>query len=285
MPVGSTRAAPRSVAADAPHLADGDLVPYGPDRGSVPVNQWPIVVEGHVSIEAVLTAGQRHVHRIWARRPGDRRLGRMRALARDRDVLIDEVEPELIDELAAGRSHGGVIALVGPRQTRSVRELLAEVGEGSLVVMLDGIEDPFNFAQAVRALYAAGVGGLVVRRSWETATGVVLRASAGTSELLPTATTGSADEAAAESRLAGMRVLCAVDDASADEIDAADLRGGVFLLIGGERRGVTRSFIDDADGLVRIGYGRPDAPALGAAGAAAIIGFAALRQRRGSDGG
>ncbi|HVM24562.1 MAG TPA: TrmH family RNA methyltransferase [Candidatus Limnocylindrales bacterium] len=270
-----------SVADEAPYLGEGELVPYGPDRGAVPVNQWPMVVEGHVSVEAVLAAGERHVHRIWARRPGDRRLGRLRALARERGVLIDEVELELIEELAAGRTHGGVIALVAARRTRSVRELAAQVGEGSLVVMLDGIEDPYNFGQAVRALYAAGVDGLVIRRSWETATGTVLRASAGTSELLPTATSLSADEAAADCRLAGMRVLCAVSDASADEVHDADLRGGVFLLIGGERRGVTRSFVDEADGLVRIGYGREDAPALGAAGAAAVIAFEALRQRRG----
>jgi 23S rRNA (guanosine2251-2'-O)-methyltransferase len=270
-----------SVADEAPWLAEGDLVPFGPDRGSVPVNQWPMVLEGHVSVEAALTGGKRHVHRIWARRPGDRRLGRMRALARDANVLIDEVEPEIIDELASGRTHGGVIGLVGPRRTVSVQSLLAEVGEGSLVVMLDGIEDPFNFGQAVRALYAAGIDGLVVRRSWETAVATVTRASAGTSELLPTATTASADDAAADARMRGFRIACAVSaDEDAVELHAADLTGGVFLLIGGERRGVTRSFVDGADVLVRVGYGRADAPELGAATAAAIIGFEALRQRR-----
>jgi len=272
-----------SVADDAPWLAEGDLVPFGPDRGAVPVNQWPMVLEGHVSVEAALQAGERRVHRIWARRPGDRRLGRLRALARERDVVIEPIEPELIDELAAGRSHGGVIALVAPRRSHSVPALLAEVGEGSLVVMLDGIEDPFNFGQAARALYAAGVDGLVVRRSWETAVGTVTRASAGASELLPTATAESADAAAAECRLAGMRVACAVADADAVEVHAADLSGGLFLLIGGERRGVTRSFVESADQRVRIGYGREDAPELGAAAAAAIIGFEALRQRRGGE--
>ena len=52
-----------------------------------------MVIEGHVSVEAALEAGIRHVHRVWATRPGDRRLGRLRALARERGVLIDAVEP------------------------------------------------------------------------------------------------------------------------------------------------------------------------------------------------
>jgi len=241
----------------------------------------PRVVEGHLSVEAVLEGGVRPVERIWAVRPGDRRFGRLRALARERDVLIDAVDSDRIEELAAGRSHGGVIGLVGERRERSVDALLAEVGEGSLLVALDGIEDPFNFGQAVRALYAAGVDGLVVRRSWESALATVTRASAGATELLPTAHTASIEEAAESARTAGQRVVCAVADADATEVHDADLTGGLLIVIGGERRGVTRSFVSRADDLIRIGYGRTRAPDLGAAAAAAIIGFEALRQRRG----
>ena len=116
-----------TVAAEAPYLAEGDFIPYGPDRGSIPVNQWPMLAEGHVSVEAVLEAGVRPVQRVWAVRPGDRRLGRLRALAHERGVIIDRVEAEIIDELASGRTHGGVIALVGARRERSVPDLLAEV--------------------------------------------------------------------------------------------------------------------------------------------------------------
>ncbi len=155
----------------------------------------------------------------------------------------------------------------------------SEVGEGAFIVMLDGIEDPFNHGQAVRALFAAGVDGLVVRRSWETALAVVTRASAGASELMPTATAVDPEEAAEVCHAAGMRVACAVADAEAVELHQADLRGGLLLLIGGERRGVTRSVVEGADLLVRIGYGRERAPDLGAAAAAAVIGFEALRQR------
>lgn len=267
---------------DAPFLTEGDLIPYGPDRGAIGVNQWPMKVEGHLSVEACLEAGVRRVRRIWAVRPGDRRFGRLRALARERGVTIELVEATVIDELASGRSHGGVIALVGPRAEVTVGSMLAEVGEGSLVVMLDGIEDPFNFGQAARALYAAGVGALVTRRSWETALSTVTRSSAGATELMPTATADSVEDAADACRRFGMRVAVAVGSGDATELSDADLTGGLFVLIGGERRGVTRSFVDQADLRVGIGYGRADAPALGAATSAAIIGFEALRQRRGS---
>jgi 23S rRNA (guanosine2251-2'-O)-methyltransferase len=76
-----------------------------------------------------------------------------------------------------------------------------------------------------------------------------------------------------------MRVAVAVADEDAEDLSVADLTGGLFLLIGGERRGVTRSFIEQADQRIRITYGRERAPDLGAATSAAIIGFEALRQR------
>jgi 23S rRNA (guanosine2251-2'-O)-methyltransferase len=239
-----------------------------------------LILEGHVSVEAALEAGVRPVDRIWATRPGHHRFRRLRALARERDVVIDAVEADRVEDIAAGHSHGGVLAFVGSRRTLSVQSLLAEVGDRALVVMLDGIEDPFNYGQAVRALYAAGVDGLVVRRDWETALTTVTRASAGATELLPTASVASAAEAAEACRAAGMRVAVAVADADAVDLAAADLGGGLFVLIGGERRGVTRSFVDRADLHVRVPYGRPGAPALGATTAAAVIAFEALRQRR-----
>ena len=153
-------------------------------------------------------------------------------------------------------------------------------GYGSLV-MLDGIEDPYNLGQALRAVYAAGVDGLIVRaRSWERAAGIVARASAGASELLPTAAVTSPEEAAEQCRGAGLTVACATTRSDATFVHDANLAVPLLLLVGGERRGVTRSFTDSADLLLRIPYGRRGAHALGAATSAALLAFEALRQRR-----
>jgi 23S rRNA (guanosine2251-2'-O)-methyltransferase len=242
------------------------------------------VLEGHLSVEAALQAGARPVHRILAVRPGDRRLGRLRTLARERGVIIERGTEEEVAALASGRTHGGVVAVVGPRRHLSIDELLATAGPTPFLVMLDGIEDPYNFGAAVRALYAADVDGVVVReRSWESAAGVVGRASAGAAELMRTATVASAEAAADASRQHGLRVLCAAAGPEAVPMFGVDLRGPSFVLIGGERRGITRSFLAGADLLVAVPYGRPDAPPLGTAAAAALIAFEALRQRSASE--
>ena len=268
------------VADELPYLSDGDLLPFGEDRRRSPLLAWPTVLEGHRSIEAVLESGTRQVHALLATRPGDPRLRRLRALARERGVALRAAGTSLIEALASGSTHGGVVAVVGPRAYLSLDELLERMTSAPLLVMLDGVEDPFTFGQAVRALYAAGVDGLIVPgRVWESAAAIVARASAGTSEQLPTARAIGPEEAADRCREAGLRVLCAATTPEAAAVDEVDLSGGCLVVIGGERRGITRSFLVGCDVQIAIPYGRPEAPTLGAAAAAAVIAFEARRQR------
>jgi 23S rRNA (guanosine2251-2'-O)-methyltransferase len=241
----------------------------------------PVVLEGRISIEAALTAGVRPVSEVLAIEPGDRRLAVLRRIAAEHEVPIRRVTPAVLRGLVTGQTHGGVVALAGERRYLEITELLGPAASDGFVVMLDGLEDPYNFGQAVRSLFAAGVDGLVLRaRSWESAAAVVTRASAGATELLPTAVVATPEEAADAARRVGLQVACASTRANGTWIHEADLVRGTFLLVGGERRGITRSFIDQADLLLRIPYGRRGAHALGAAVSAALIGFEALRQRR-----
>ena len=142
------------------------------------------------------------------------------------------------------------------------------------------MEDPFNFGASVRALYAAGADGLVLRpRNWLSAAGTVARASAGASELIPTALAETAAEAAAFFRARGLQVACATDERGSVSLYDADLTVPLFLLLGGEKRGITRSFLDQADLKLRIPYGRAMPHSLGTASATAVIAFEIMRQR------
>ena len=236
-------------------------------------------MEGHVSVEAAILGRNRPIEALYLRKGKmPRSMYQLRALAERFDIPV-AVEDELFFvENAGGQSHGGVLAKVGPRRFCKLPELLAG-HERPFIVMLDGIEDPFNFGQAVRALYASGVDGLVVRsRNWLTATAVVTRASAGATELMPTAVAETALEAAAHYRANGLRIACTARE-SARSIYEADLTKAMFLLIGGEKRGITRSFLEQSDVRLEIPYGRTFERSLGAASSTAVIAFEQLRQR------
>lgn len=239
------------------------------------MSEW-LWVAGMIAVESVLRAESREmrvIHSTFDR--FDSRMARLNRLARERGVAIEAQSPDALAALVDSESHGGVAAQVGPRRMSPLDDLIA--GQSPVVVMLDGVEDPFNFGQAVRSLYAAGIDGLIVRpRNW-LSVGTAVRASAGATEFMPVAEAKSAEVAAEALRVRGLRVAVAAEDGR--PMGEVDLRGPLLLVIGGEKRGVTRSFQRTADLRVRIPYGRPFAHALGTTGAAAVLAFEVMRQR------
>jgi len=237
-------------------------------------------LEGVISIEAALQSGSRKIDAILVQQGLHKaRVERLLRTAAAAAIKIERVAPQVIGEHSGGTSHGGVVARVGPRRFQELEELIAG-SPNPFVAMLDGIEDPFNFGQAIRALYAAGADGLVVRsRSWLSAVSVVARSSAGASERMPTAWVENALDAASFFESQGVTVACATDKQAISVYDA-DLSVPIFLLVGGERRGITRSFLERAKLRLRIPYGREFPMSLGAAPSTAVIAFEIMRQRR-----
>ncbi len=239
-------------------------------------------LEGFISVQAALQGGHRTVHGIQLRAgKEDGQTRHLTQTARRLGIPLTRVSAAEIERLAGGKTHGGVLAQVGPYQFAALGRLTAETPVAApFIAMIDGVEDPFNFGSSVRALYAAGADGLVVRsRNWLSAAGVVARASAGTSELIPTAIAETASDAAEFFRASGLVIACATDEPGSISVYDADLTRPLFLLIGGEKRGITRSFLDRADLKLRIPYGRPLPHSLGTASASAILAFEIMRQR------
>lgn len=239
------------------------------------------ILEGVVSVSAALHAQNRTIHAIYIRQDRqDMAVARLETLAHAAGISVQRVDDGVIGQYARGRTHGGVVAMAGPRRYLRTTNL----GTGTpcpFIVMLDGLEDPFNFGHAVRALYAAGADGLVVRaRNWLHADGILLKASAGATDLMPTAVTESPVAAAHTLRRKGLTIACAVRDRNAIPMHQAHLSGPLFLIIGGEKRGVSRATRDVADYLVQIPYDRTFGPSLGLAAAATALAFEVMRQRR-----
>lgn len=183
---------------------------------------------------------------------------------------------DVLDRMTVGNSHGGLAAECGER---TIPYLSAgTVKPGGFYVMLEGIEDPYNFGYALRSLYAAGADGIVLsERNWMTAAGIVCRASAGASELLPLFLGG--DDPARVMKSVGYRIVCADLRDSVPVFDA-DLSLPVFLVVGGEKRGISRKLLDSSDLNVRIDYARDFSASLSAASAATVVGYEVFRQNR-----
>ncbi len=242
------------------------------------------VFEGMTSVSALLNAGDcnnRKIERVWIdqakRRTKAREIGFLTAKSRELGFAVEYVTAEQIDELTVGNTHGGILAFCSDR---TIPRLTANaIIPNSFYVYLEGIEDPYNFGYTLRSLYAAGVCGVILPpRNWMSAAGVVARASAGASELIPMYT-ADADNCAKLFHAAGYRILCAGIRDSVSVFDES-FPYPVLLVVGGEKRGISRNLLEKADAIVRIDYGRSFRGSLSAASAATVMAFEIFRQNR-----
>ncbi len=243
----------------------------------------PLTLEGSISVLAALEAGRREIEAVYVQQDKDvRNLDRIERAARAKNIPLKQVAEAEISALVQGATHGGVLALAGERAFQTLDELVTnyQLPGPPFIAMLDGVEDPFNYGQAIRALYAAGAHGLVVpERNWDTALGVVTRASAGASEYMPTARVADAKEAIAFFKSRGLRIAATAKDDKSKSLYSVDLHGPLFLLIGGERRGLNAATLALCDELLTIPYGRDFKADLDVTSSTAILAFEVMRQR------
>lgn len=241
------------------------------------------VFEGMVSIRAIIASREsgesdRAIHKILYDRERAKarkgEIGYLRAISDKHGFEVVESSSDEIDSLTTGSSHGGIIAICSER-TFSPPKIV----ENGFYVMLDGVEDPYNFGYALRSLYAAGVDGVVMpERNWMSAAGVVCRASAGASERMALSVCNGV-EAADMFKQKGYTVVGAEKDDSVSVYES-DLRYPLFLIVGGEKRGISRALLEKCGVRVCLDYGRDFPEALSAASAASILAFEVFRQNR-----
>lgn len=203
-------------------------------------------------------------------------LGYLKKMGELFDFPVRSTTSEEIDSYSIGSSHGGIIALCGKK---SYEELTQEkIKENGFYVMIEGIEDPYNFGYALRSIYASGVDGIILsKRNWLSAAGVVCRSSAGASERLDVFIAN--DDFIKCFKNKGYKVVCA-DIKNSVSVYESDLKKPIFLIVGGEKRGISSSVLSQADQIVRIEYGRDFDAALSAASASTILAFEVFKQNK-----
>ncbi|MEO8125864.1 MAG: RNA methyltransferase [Bryobacteraceae bacterium] len=190
-----------------------------------------------------------------------------------REINLVRVPDELFAEISATESSQGVMALVRPPAWE-----IDHVFRGqSLVVIIDGLQDPGNAGAILRAAEAFGATGvLFLRGSVSPYNPKAIRASAGSVFRLPMVT--SFDESIACATLEQKRIdVYAAMPEGLRSLTEIDLRRRCALVIGSEGRGVSTRLRSIAEDL-RIPTAKVES--LNAAMAAGILLYEASRQRQ-----
>ncbi|HEV7217535.1 MAG TPA: RNA methyltransferase substrate-binding domain-containing protein, partial [Terriglobales bacterium] len=119
----------------------------------------------------------------------DLRLQRVVDECRKQGVAVRFVSRAELEQMAGNNAHQGVVAVTSAKQYNDLDDVVdVKRGQYSLLVVLDGIEDPHNLGAAIRTADAAGADAVIIpERRAASVTAIVAKASAGASEHLPIA--------------------------------------------------------------------------------------------------
>jgi 23S rRNA (guanosine2251-2'-O)-methyltransferase len=231
------------------------------------------------AVREALSSGRALERILVARgRRGDR-IEELIRLARERGVPVRFEDRPQLDRLSGRDDHQGVVALAAAKRAASLDDLIAAAGPDSLLVLLDGIEDPRNLGAIVRSALAAGAAGaVVVERRAAGLTDTASRAAAGALEHLPVARVTNLARAMEELKEAGWWLVGLDENAEKLHTDQ-DLKGKLALVLGGEGKGLHELVRKRCDFLVRIPTVGP-VRSLNVSVAAGVVLFEAVRQRK-----
>jgi 23S rRNA (guanosine2251-2'-O)-methyltransferase len=256
------------------------------DRLDLPLSSDEVLFEGMTSVSALIEStiskeSDRTISEVMFDQSRlykkQREFRFLEAKSKELGFSIRLTDSDSISALVSGSTHGGIVA----RATARTYPVLSpsDLSDKDFWVLLDGIEDPYNFGYSIRSLYAAGVTGLILpARNWLSAAGVVARASAGTSEKIKIRIADPA-EAVSCMKSAGF-TACAAEIRNSESLYEADLSLPLLFVIGGEKRGISREVLSLCDQNIRIPYGIEFRGSLSAAATCAVIGFEVMHHNR-----
>lgn len=203
------------------------------------------------------------------------------AMAKDRRIQVQEIGKERLDSMADGNLHQGVAALVSDFTYASIDDILARaesLGQSPFVLILDGIEDPYNLGAIIRTAEGAGVHGVIIpKRRAARVNATVYKASAGAVEHLLVADVTNISRALEELKEKGLWIYGA-DDQAPELYSKASLTGPIGLVIGNEGKGISRLVKEKCDVLLKIPmYGKVSS--LNASVSAGLLVYEIVRQR------
>jgi 23S rRNA (guanosine2251-2'-O)-methyltransferase len=187
--------------------------------------------------------------------------------------------PEL-DRMAGNNSHQGIVAVTSSKQYSDLDDLIsAKRGEHSLIVVLDGVEDPHNLGAILRTADAAGANGVVIPdRRAAGVTGTVAKTSAGATEHLPIAKVTNIARTVEELKEKDFWSV-GLDERGGQSYDSVDYKMNCAIVLGAEGKGLHDLVKKKCDFLVSIPM-LGQVPSLNVSVAAGIVLYEAVRQRQ-----
>lgn len=243
--------------------------------------QYQDQVEGRNAVIELLESG-RDINKIFVS-SGEKNgsINKILAMAKEKRVIVAEVNKNKLDEMAISDNHQGVIAIVPPFEYCDIDDILECAkyrNEDPFILILDGIEDPHNLGAIIRTAETAGVHGVIIpKRRAACVNSTVTKVAAGAVEYMNIARVNNINEAIRHLKENGVWI-CGTDIDTEVYHYNQDLTGSLAIVIGSEGFGMSKLVKENCDFLVKIPM-KGKITSLNASVSAGIVVYEAVRQR------
>lgn len=212
-------------------------------------------VEGRNAVLELLESG-RDINKILVAN-GEKHgsIHKILAIAKERKIIVTEMERNKLNQIAQTPNNQGVIAIVPPYDYCKVEDILEEAkrkNEMPFILILDGIEDPHNLGSIIRTAETAGVHGIIIpKRRAASVNSTVSKVSAGAVEYMKLARVNNINETIRYLKEQDVWI-CGTDMDTNTIYTKQDYKMPIAIVIGSEGFGMSRLVKENCDFLVKI---------------------------------
>ena len=212
-------------------------------------------VEGRNAVLELLESG-RDINKILVAN-GEKHgsIHKILAIAKERKIIVTEMERNKLNQIAQTPNNQGVIAIVPPYDYCEVEDILEEAkrkDEMPFILILDGIEDPHNLGSIIRTAETAGVHGIIIpKRRAASVNSTVSKVSAGAVEYMKIARVNNINETIRYLKEQDVWI-CGTDMDTNTIYTKQDYKMPIAIVIGREGFGMSRLVKENCDFLVKI---------------------------------
>jgi 23S rRNA (guanosine2251-2'-O)-methyltransferase len=194
------------------------------------------------------------------------------------EVAISFAPAGELERACRSAEHQGFLAKMPPYPYERAEDVLAAASARPFYVVLDAVQDPFNFGAMLRSADVFGVEGVFVGATKQAeVSSLVVRASSGAVNHVRLAQVDEIGDLIARLKSIGITVLGTSPGAKRD-VSQVDLRRPTALVLGNEAVGIRPEILDLCDERIAIRQ-RGHVGSLNAAVAAGILFYEVSRQR------
>ena len=234
---------------------------------------------GRNSVVETLAAGRWEIIDLYlSRLLNPEQLERAQALAASRQLVPVIVKPDELTRLCHTSEHQGYLARMTDFPYADEASVMSSLPGAPVCIVLDGIQDPYNFGAIIRSGEIFGADVVFIAESGQVGvTSMVVRSSAGAVNRLPIVRVQDLGALVERLHAKGMNVVAASEKADCNIMEY-NFAQGVAIVIGNEGVGPATQLLQKCNDVVKI----PQIGHIGSLNAAVAAGifFYEIRRQR-----